>query len=185
MKLSHSNHKINPKEPVVLAIDVGSSSIRCGAYRLIHKQEGKHPAESQAAKHECGVSVKEVQDCQYSTSLKPIEDKTGKILWKQKRKDNDKQDGEEVELFDEIDSCVDAVLKKLRACSESDKKDAPEGNAKNQHPHSWFNVVGVAVSSFTMNLIGVDKEGNPVEGASVSYACNTEAVAKECRQLKR
>ena len=50
-----------------------------------------------------------------------------------------------------------------------------------------FRVVAIEFSTFVMNLVGTDADGNPIEDESVtaSYACNSPEVAEECRRLQR
>lgn len=71
------------------------------------------------------------------------------------------------ELLSAIDECIDEVLKLLRA------------------NHAGFRLAAVGFSTFVMNLIGVDKFGDPVgDLATCSYACNREDVVKACEKLK-
>lgn len=70
-------------------------------------------------------------------------------------------------LMDRVDECVDSVLKKIR----QQKKP--------------FHIVGVGFSSFVMNLVAVDADGNFIgEDASISYASNTPSVARECQKIR-
>jgi gluconokinase len=77
-----------------------------------------------------------------------------------------------VGLLDGIDESVDSVLGKLRSSSEERSKD--------------FHVVAVGFSCVAMNLIAVDgRTGDQIgEGASISYACNTEEASEECKELR-
>ncbi|KAL7526032.1 hypothetical protein ACHAXR_003321, partial [Thalassiosira sp. AJA248-18] len=75
------------------------------------------------------------------------------------------------ELLLAIDKCIDEVLSLLR-------QSAAKQN-------SSFQIVGVGLSTFAMNLIGVDVFGEPVgESATLSYDCNREEVVMECQSLK-
>jgi gluconokinase len=120
-------------QDVILALDIGSSSVRCSAYQM----NGTNVIHSSA------IPVSSVQP------------NSGKIKL---------QHGNET-LLEIVDRCVDQTLVKLRQTA--------------------FHVVGVGFSSFVMNLIAIDKEGNFVDpDATISYACNTATVAQECQLLK-
>ncbi|KAL3945654.1 MAG: hypothetical protein SGBAC_000222 [Bacillariaceae sp.] len=70
-------------------------------------------------------------------------------------------------LLDVVDQCVDETIQSLR----QEKVE--------------FKVSAVGFSSFVMNLVGVDAKCNIVdEEATMSYACNTMDVAKECKTMK-
>jgi hypothetical protein len=74
-------------------------------------------------------------------------------------------------LMDSIDKCIDETLHKLRE----------QFNGGQQ-----WDVVGVGLSTFVMNLVGVTVDGDLVgEDASISYACNSPEVGKEVQALKR
>jgi gluconokinase len=127
---------------VILALDIGSSSIRCVAYSLT---EGTS-------------SVSAVPGCSSSIPARSVRPNTGKIQWK--------SSGNET-VLDKVDSCVESVLKSLRKNKTS------------------FRVVAVGFSSFVMNLIAVDKDGNVLgDDLTMSYACNAPAVAKECQAIR-
>ncbi|CAJ1949769.1 unnamed protein product [Cylindrotheca closterium] len=124
---------------IVLALDIGSSSVRCSAYNL-------------SSNH---GSIEKIQSSVRTVSC--VRPNSGKIQWYH---DNDT-------LLDIIDHCVDETIDYLR----QDKVK--------------FKVSAVGFSSFVMNLIGVDSDGNFVdEEATMSYACNTVDVAKECKAMK-
>lgn len=135
---------------VILALDIGSSSARCSAYRIVDDSTS--------------TTIKALDGCTFQRKIRSVQPNTGKILL------NGTNEGESYNLLDEIDASIDATLEALREhCA-----DEP------------FQVVAVGFSTFVMNLIGVDKNGNPVgEEATISYACNSPQVAEECRNLKR
>lgn len=123
---------------VILALDIGSSSIRCTAY----------PFDSSSISSPIASSA---------LPCRSVEPNTGKISLHM-----DIIDGS---LLDKIDQSVLKVLKEL-----------PEDVA----------VVAVGFSSFVMNLIGVDRHGTPLgDDFTLSYACNTSDVAKECQSIRQ
>lgn len=70
-------------------------------------------------------------------------------------------------LLDEINNCIESVIEKMHR----------------QKIVFW--VVAIGFSSFVMNLIAVDKSGNIIgEEATISYACNSTQIAKECQEIK-
>jgi ribulose kinase len=73
---------------VVLALDIGSSSIRCGAYKVTGKPR-----------------VEQLKDCFSFRTIRTVEPNTGKIMLKTEKGTS---------LLDEIDSIIDATLQKLR-----------------------------------------------------------------------
>jgi sugar (pentulose or hexulose) kinase len=77
---------------VVLALDIGSSSIRCGAYEVTAKAQ-----------------VKPLQDCFASCKVRTVEPITGKIELITEHGTS---------LLDEIDATIDAALLKLRKFPE-------------------------------------------------------------------
>ena len=132
---------------LILAIDVGSSSIRCSAYRM-------------------GTSVVAVEGCSSSIKMQGVEPNTGKIKIYRKNDGSDEQC-----MLDDIDSCVDATLDKVREKYGASK--------------SSFIVSAVAFSTFVMNLVGIDRNAKPVgNDATLSYACNTPEVARECEAIR-
>jgi len=69
-------------------------------------------------------------------------------------------------MLHQIETCLDETLESLRP-----KK---------------FSVVGLGITTFAMNLIGVDANGEIIgKDATFSYACNTPDVAEECRRLRQ
>jgi len=137
-----------------LALDVGSSSARCSAYRIVDSDDA--PA----------TTVQEIDGCYAQRKIRSVRPNTGKIILTGETDDK----GEVYNLLDEIDGCIDTTLQAL--CE--------------RHANETFQVVGLGFSTFVMNLVGVDCNGNPVgEEATVSYACNSPQVAEECRNLRR
>eukprot|EP00980_Cylindrotheca_fusiformis_P012231 scaffold2983_cov123-Cylindrotheca_fusiformis.AAC.1 len=125
---------------VVLAVDIGSSSVRCSVYNV----DGTHLLESS------------------SVSVSSVHPNSGKINLLQKQEDK------ETNLFDLLDKCVDQTIEKARQRSDS------------------FQVVAVGFSSFVMNLIAINKDGEFVgEDATISYACNDPSVAQECQHVSQ
>jgi hypothetical protein len=85
------------------------------------------------------------------------------------------------DVLDAIDNCVDETLKLLRRIVHPNPTSS-SGDGSVDHGHR---VVAIGFSSFVMNLVAVDIDGDPVgEVATCSYACNREDVVRECEQLK-
>ena len=152
------------KQTIILALDIGSSSIRCSAYRF-------NPPVSPDATD--GVTVHATQGCSSARSIKSIQPTMGRIQLNQ----CSNEVSNDMKLLDEIDSCVDATLEKLRRykCNGEGSEDLPP---------FVFQIVGVGISTYVMNLVGVDVDGNVVEGATISYACNSKRVSEECSLLR-
>lgn len=111
------------------------------------------------------MTLEALDECHAQRKLRSVEPNTGNVIL-----NGQTEEGESYNLLDEIDACIDTTLQALREC----------------HDEESFQVVGLGFSTFVMNLIGVDDQGNPVgEKATISYACNSPAVAEECRNLKR
>lgn len=155
--VSHSILKISmPEQEVdglILAIDIGSSSTRCSAYRMVTGDD-------------VSTVVFAVEGCSSSIKMQAIQPNTGKVRIYRKDDGSDK----EMCMLDDVDECVDMTLTKVRE--------------KYCESNSSFIVSAVAFSTFVMNLVGVDSDGTPVgNDATVSYACNTPEVARECAAL--
>lgn len=73
-------------------------------------------------------------------------------------------------LLEYVDNCVEDTLQCLRQ--------------RQQQPNNEFRIIAVGFSTFVMNLIGLDKDGNIVDGATITYACNSPRVAQECQLLQ-
>ena len=145
---------------LVLAIDVGSSSIRCSAYRMVTSDDDGGSTSTLP-----GV-VTSVEGCSSSIKTQGVMPNTGKIgIYRE----ND--GGDERCMLDDIDTCVDVTLDKVR-----EKYDAS---------NSSFIVSAVGFSTFVMNLVGIDCDGKPVgNDATLSYACNAPDVARECEAIR-
>ncbi len=135
---------------LVIALDVGSSSIRCTPYHIT--------ATSVSAIHGCSVAKQRA-------SVRP---NTGKIALL-----NSSENGnltEDQTLFEDIDACIDDTLQLLRS----------------HYNQVTFQIAAVGISSFVMNLIGIDQFGQIVsEECTLSYACNSMYVVEEISRLKR
>jgi gluconokinase len=139
---------------VILAIDIGSSSVRCSAYTLIESQSDSMVSDE-------GPSVQALENCRAHRPVRSVEPNTGKIQLMGDSKDKKS-------LMENLDECIDELLENIR------KSDLGP-----------CQVVAVGFSAFVMNLVGVDAEGSIVgDEASVSYACNAPAVAKQCQNLR-
>jgi ribulose kinase len=83
---------------VLVALDIGSSSLRCSAYELL--EDGEHK----------GV-VEILEGCSVQTKFRSIRPTTGRIALNQQAAGDDDSSAS---LLDEIDKCVDECLKILR-----------------------------------------------------------------------
>lgn len=140
---------------VILCLDVGSSSIRCTAYS-VDDADHHHENDNDTTQQPQPQPLRVV--CSSSTKARSVQPNTGKIQLAY---------GTET-LLDKIDQCVDNVLKQLK------KQEVAQ-----------VRIVGVGFSSFVMNLIAVDKDGKLLgDQFTISYACNTPAVAQECKEIR-
>lgn len=158
---------------IILAIDAGSSSIRCTAYEYLsiiggsgneNENEDRENIDTQNI-NEPHV-IKAIDGMSHTITMSAINPNTGHIYVQQ--------------VLSAIDECVDKVLYLLRA-SDHDisgcSGDTTNGNC--------FQIVAIGFSTFVMNLIGVDTNGSPVDDvATCSYACNRDDVVKECQDLR-
>lgn len=129
---------------LVIAVDIGSSSVRCSAYSL-----------------EKGGTVSSLDNCLTSRAVRSVQPNTGKIQLQIPENGNQK------ELFDIVDECIDELLEILRK------------------EFKQIHIVGIGISSFVMNLVGIAADGSIVGSeASISYACNAPQVAQQCRNLR-
>ena len=135
---------------IILAIDVGSSSVRCSPYYYSTKNDE--------------IDTTSVPDCSASIQRQGVEPITGNIRM------ND--------LFEAVDSAVDEVLSKLRARFENREEKLA--------------VTAVGFSTFAMNLIALDENGNLISvdqenlaTIGISYACNAPDVHTECQRLRQ
>lgn len=134
---------------LVIALDVGSSSIRCTPY------------------HITTTSVSALHGCSVAKQRASVHPNTGKIALLNPENGNLVEDQT---LFEDIDACIDDTLHLLR----------PHYN------QNTFQIAAVGISSFVMNLIGIDQFGLIVgEECTLSYACNSIDVVEEISRLKR
>ena len=132
----------NPPNQVILAIDIGSSSVRCSAYSRQHNDNDDDAVVSSM------IASTQKQ-------LRGVEPSTGQIFVS--------------DIQTQVDTCVDDVLNQLQR------------EAFDYDNSSSFEIVSIGVSTFVMNLIGLDYDNNVV--TTLSYACNTPSVAAESRAL--
>lgn len=140
---------------VILAIDAGSSSIRCIGYEYLNNsQEDELFSEQQRPSSPSPQLVRAIEGIAYTIPMQSVIPNTGHIRIHK--------------VLTAIDECIDEVLLLLR----------------HNMPGSSYEVVAIGFSTFVMNLVGVDVYGEPVgESATLSYACNREDVVKECQEL--
>lgn len=83
------------KNEIILALDIGSSSIRCSAYKIVSNDGGK-----------AGTKVEPMSDDSFAVrQMRTVEPNTGKIMLQTEGGTN---------LLDEIDGIIDECLEKLR-----------------------------------------------------------------------
>ena len=146
VSLSRSHNMSNAT--LTLALDIGSSSIRCSAFTYCDDQLSD------------AIATK-------SHKLQSVESgPLGRIRV--------------MDVLYYVDVCVESVLCQLRRLFGD------------------FCVKSIGISTFVMNLVGVDSAGKPImswdgeqgengEGfadASLSYACHADEVAQECRSIQ-
>lgn len=138
---------------VILALDVGSSSVRCSAFRILQDDRTVQ-------------SVQALDGCNAQRKMRSVEPNTGNIILNGKSDET----GESYSLLDEIDACIDTTLDALRE----------------KYSHDDFQVVGLGFSTFVMNLVAVDSNGDVVgPEATLSYGCNSPSVVQACKDMKR
>eukprot|EP00584_Thalassiosira_punctigera_P000836 CAMPEP_0172536578 /NCGR_PEP_ID=MMETSP1067-20121228/8318_1 /TAXON_ID=265564 ORGANISM="Thalassiosira punctigera, Strain Tpunct2005C2" /NCGR_SAMPLE_ID=MMETSP1067 /ASSEMBLY_ACC=CAM_ASM_000444 /LENGTH=619 /DNA_ID=CAMNT_0013321683 /DNA_START=41 /DNA_END=1900 /DNA_ORIENTATION=- len=151
----------------ILAIDVGSSSIRCTAYEY----QGARCLDGRVADCELDYSTAQLSSSQprvtameginHKISMPTIVPNKGHIRIQ--------------EVLSAIDECIDEVLSLLR---QEEREEEKLGE-------SSYQVVAIGFSTFVTSLVAVDICGDPVgESATLSYACNREDVVKECQILR-
>ena len=129
-------------EGVVLALDIGSSSVRCFAYNNNQDVVARSSRERRSVV--AGRIALVAEDDTESSNKK----KSSSFL------------------FDVIDTCVDDILEQL----------SPVG----------LKVVALGFSTFCMNLVGVDSNGELVgKDATLTYACSSRSVNDQVKNLKR
>lgn len=142
---------------IVIAVDIGSSSIRCTAYRVSMERED--------------VSIKDTI-CSSVIQYMSVQPNTGKIAitcFTDKYETNSR-----INLLDMIDNCVDHVVKKLNELFSN------ELNADN------YVIAAFGFSTFVMNFLAIDNNGCVLGSEyTMTYACNTFDVAEEVKRIKR
>lgn len=170
---------------IILNIDVGTSKMHCTAYEFRHDQHlsfeqwlltgrGTDPdhadgremtwmrsdgGKSLVAPPQLSDAMK-VKGVGHTTLLSAIISETGHIRIH--------------EVLKGIDNCIDETLKLLSL------------NHVSTDPESDYQVVAIGFTTFVMNLVAVDIDGNPVgEAATCSaYACKRDDVVQECQRLR-
>ena len=144
----------------ILALDVGSSSVRCSAYE---QHASSHPS----------VVVASSRRARRSVHL------DGRVAWQSSCDDAGGEGNASSSLLDVLDECVDDVLEQLRMRRSSSSDSDDETIA----------IQAVGFTTFVMNLVGVDRDGNVVGGegdeSTLSYACQIPEVNAEVEDLKR
>ena len=145
---------------IILAIDAGSSSVRCIGYEYHgNNTENTQDIDIDNINYNQSLSplITAMDGICHTISMSAINPNTGHIHVHQ--------------VLSAIDECVDKVLCVLRA----------QHNTSNY----GYQIVAVGFSTFVMNLIGVDMNGDPVSDvATCSYACNRDDVVIECQALR-
>lgn len=148
----------------LLAIDAGSSSIRCTAYEYHpHHYPHGHGDGGGAGSTTTPPLVQAVEGVSHAISLEAIVPNTGHIRIN--------------EVLAAIDSSIDETLKllhqKMIVCNNVTPDSCP------------YRVVAIGFSTFVMNFVALDIHGDPVgDVATCSYACNRDDVVKECQSLR-
>jgi len=147
---------------IILAIDAGSSSVRCIGYEYHgNNTEDTHNIDIDNINYNQSLSplITAVDGVSHTISMSAINPNTGHIHTQQ--------------VLSAIDECVDEALCLLRS--------AQHNNTSNDR----YQIIAVGFSTFVMNLIGVDINGDPVSDvATCSYACNRDDVVRECQALR-
>jgi sugar (pentulose or hexulose) kinase len=139
--------KVGDEAVIIIALDIGSSSIRCTAYKYLRDNNNdEHNDDDFVVLASSRRPRRSIQE-------------NGQILL----------DG----LFDDIDALMDEIHTSLAStCTES---------------HPIHVVAAIGITSFVMNLIGVDVHSKPImnPAATLSYACQSKQVDEELVKLKR
>ena len=157
----------------LLAIDAGSSSVRCTAYEY-HQHHCKNGGGGTSARNDKLLSsptlpppplVTAVKGIGHVIPLEAIVPNTGHIRIN--------------EVLIAIDITIDETLRLLR-------QRMLLSFDKNIMTHSYpYQVVAIGFSTFVMNFVALDIHGDPVGNvATCSYACNRDDVVKECHRLQ-
>ena len=165
---------------IILAIDAGSSSIRCNAYEYTDASlssstsdvvDDRLPSDSSTSPS----LVNAIEGIHHTISMSAINPTTGNIRIQQ--------------VLSAIDECVDEVLCLLRMppgspSSEENKSSSSTTNYEESSSNE-YQIVAIGFSTFVMNFIAVNAYGNPVgDVATCSYAVNREDVVNECQSLR-
>mmetsp|Transcript_298 Transcript_298/g.596 ORF Transcript_298/g.596 Transcript_298/m.596 type:complete len:620 (-) Transcript_298:322-2181(-) len=150
---------------IILAIDAGSSSIRCTGYEYHGATQYRHSQTAEpwpigddiADLRGDGSSeplVSALEGISHTIPMATVVPNTGYIRIHK--------------VLAAIDECIDEILRKCQSM-----------------PTSSYQIVAIGFSTFVMNFVGVDIRGDPVgEVATLSYACNREDAVKKCEELK-
>jgi hypothetical protein len=190
------------KAKILLAIDIGSSSTRCSAWRLNDKEEDDEDERGEGTvEHDtnelvplvepysgCGCCCccrRSCSSCRDKTTAQKVPTAMACIMSSRSVKAIDPDTGRIASvkrLLDAVDEVVDEALRFLRM-----KSCCCESNIACGGKSRCFQVVGVGFSAFAMNLVGVDRTGTPLEDSTctLSYACNTPEVAQQVADLKK
>ena len=147
---------------IILAIDAGSSSVRCIGYKYHgDNKEDTHDIDNDNINDNQLISplVTAMDGISHTLSMSAIDPNTGHIHIQQ--------------VLSAIDECVDEVLCLLRSTQD------------NTSSNDGYQIIAIGFSTFVMNLVGVDMNGDPVSDvATCSYACNRDDVVRECQTLR-
>jgi len=187
---------------IILVVDAGSSSIRCTAheYRGLVKSHNmcifrpldidevnvvdggvktttatKTTTTTTATKTTttttpCPQLVEALRGIGHSVPLSAVIPSTGHIRV--------------FDVLDAIDACVDETLRLLRRIVHPEPSSS-SSSSSSSGGGECHRLVAVGFSTFVMNLVAVDINGDPVgEVATCSYACNRADVVEECERLR-
>ena len=196
MEENKEKNQQQQRQSIILAIDAGSSSIRCTAYEYNdchHASDGSehngygngddvrdgghgddccNEQETSQSTPSLAPLIRPIEEASHTLPMASVIPNTGYIRIH--------------DVLTAIDECVDEVLRSLRsmATDVSSTKPEVEHDARMRLQPS-FQIVAIGFSTFVMNLVGVDEYGEPVgESATLSYACNREDVVRECQTLR-
>ena len=170
---------------VILSIDVGSSSIRCTPYKYLNDADGTGAGATRSATSPSSPSNKNkhkflasrcndidkstiiaIDQCASVCNISCVEADTGYILLQRKCSTANTSRT----ILQDINGCIDETIASLRV-----------------HQHETFQIIAVGITTFVMNLIGIDNNGENVslgKEYTCSYACNLQSVQHQCHQLK-